>query len=141
MNDLITKEQVFSHPILKVWNAITKAEEISSWFIKADFKAKQGYQYTFTSNEDGCTQIKGEVKQADPYTLIYTWVVAGTNVETTVSWKLSETENGTHLLLEHSGISNYSGDTAVQMFNSFSGGWVNCVEQLSAYLKETVHAG
>lgn len=142
MKDLITKEEVLPHPIEKVWNAISIAEEISTWFIKADFKAQKGYQYTFTaSEENGCTQITGEVKKADPYTLIYTWIVAETNVETTVRWVLEETHEGTQLLLEHSGISGYAGDTAVQMFNSFDGGWTNCVNQLAGYLKEQVHAG
>jgi len=141
MKDQITKEQLLPHPINKVWNAITLGEEISTWFIKADFKAKKGYRYTFTSEENGCTQITGEVKQADPYTLVYTWIVSETNVETTVTWSLKEIEGGTQLYLEHSGISKYGGETAVQMFDSFSGGWTNCVNGLANYLKEQVHAG
>ncbi len=142
MKDQITKEHLFPHPISKVWNAISNAKELSTWFIKADFKAEKGYQYTFTaSEENGCTQITGEVKQADPYTLVYTWIVAKTNVETTVTWKLQETDAGTQLYLEHSGISGYGGETAIEMFNSFSGGWTNCVDQLESYLKEQVYAG
>lgn len=143
MKSIITKEVQFSHSIDKVWNAITKAEEISTWFIKADFKAEPGYQYTFTSppNEKGCTVISGEVKQSSPYTLIYTWVVGDTNVETTVKWELESTESGTKLYLEHSGISNYAGDTAIAMFESFNGGWDNCIEGLTSYLKDLVNAG
>lgn len=143
MKDIISKETVFNHPIDTVWNAITKAEEISTWFIKADFKAEAGYHYTFTSepNEKGCTVISGEVKQSTPYTLIYTWVVADTTTETTVKWELEATENGTKLSLEHSGISNYGGETAVAMFESFNGGWDNCINGLTAYLKDLVNAG
>ena len=142
MKDVITKEAVFNHPIDKVWNAITKAEEISTWFIKADFKAEKGYQYTFTaSEENGCVPINGEVKQVDPYTLIYSWIVADTNVETIVKWELESIENGTKLILEHSGISNYAGETAVTMFNSFNGGWDNCMNELANYLKALVNAG
>jgi uncharacterized protein YndB with AHSA1/START domain len=141
MKDQIIKEQFFPHPISKVWSAITLAEEISTWFIKADFKAEKGYKYTFSSTGEDCTQITGVVKQADPYTLVYTWVVAGTNVETTVKWSLKEANEGTQLYLEHSGIAAYGGDTAVKMFDSFSGGWTHCVNDLSAYLKSQVHAG
>ncbi|MBQ4819384.1 SRPBCC domain-containing protein [Aquimarina sp. MMG016] len=142
MKDVITKEHVFKHSIDKVWNAITKQEEISTWFIPADFKAQPGYQYTFTApKEQNCTQIKGEVKKADPYTLVYTWVVADTDTETTVTWELEETKEGTKLYLEHSGISNYPGETAVNMFNSFNGGWDNCISELSQYLTLEVHAG
>ena len=143
MKDIITKEILFNHSIDKVWSAITEAKEISSWFIKADFKAEAGYQYTFTSppNEKGCTVISGEVKNSNPYVLVYTWVVGDTNVETTVKWELESTGNGTKLYLEHSGISNYGGDTAEAMFKSFNGGWDNCIEDLTSYLKHLVNAG
>lgn len=143
MNDVIKKEVVFNHTIDQVWNAITRAEEISAWFIPADFKAEPGYQYTFTSppNEKGCTVISGEVKKANPYTLIYTWIVADTKVETTVKWELEATNIGTKLSLKHSNISNYEGETAVAMFESFNGGWNNCISGLTSYLKETVNAG
>lgn len=142
MNDLITKEHIFKQPINKVWDAISKGEELSAWFIKADFKAEPGYAYTFTaSEEENCTEITGVVKEASPYTLVYTWVVAETTTETTVKWTLEKMENGTKLYLEHSGIAGYPGDTAVKMFNSFSKGWENCISELSQYLMQEVHAG
>ncbi len=142
MKDVITKERVFNQPIEKVWNAISVGEEISAWFIKADFKAEKGYRYTFTaSEENGCVNITGEIKKSDPYTLSYTWIVDGTTAETTVTWKLEPVDSGTKLLLEHSGISNYEGDTAIKMFESFSGGWINCMDLLDNYVNTTVHAG
>jgi uncharacterized protein YndB with AHSA1/START domain len=137
MKDSIIKEKVFSHPIDKVWGAISKAEEISTWFVQADFKAKKGYQYTFHSepNEKGCTTISGTVKEANLYVFVYTWIVANTEVETTVTWKLESVREGTKLHVEHSGISNYFGDTAIEMFESFNGGWDGCINQLTDYLK------
>ncbi|MEX0315593.1 MAG: SRPBCC domain-containing protein [Allomuricauda sp.] len=142
MKDVIIKEHVFAHPIQKVWNAISVAEEISTWFIKADFKAEKGYRYTFTSSEEhGCTNITGEVRSAQPYTLIYTWVVENTTIETVVKWDLEETETGTKLYLEHSGISNYPGDSAITYFNNYSGGWDNCITELTSFLNQEVHAG
>ncbi|MEZ4810920.1 MAG: SRPBCC domain-containing protein [Allomuricauda sp.] len=142
MKDVITKEHVFPHPIEKVWNAISKEEEISTWFIKADFKAQKGYRYTFTASEEhGCTQITGEVKSANPYTLIYTWIVQNTNTETTVKWDLKETSEGTKLHLEHSGISKYPGDSAVSFFTNFEQGWGHCIDELVSFLSRKVHAG
>ncbi len=135
MNDVITKEQIINHPVDKVWNAISKAEEISTWFIKADFEAKAGMPYTFTASEEqGCMTITGEVKEASPYTLVYTWIVENTNVETTVKWVLEAEGEGTKLFLEHSGIANFPGESAIKMFESFSGGWEQCVNQLKDYL-------
>jgi len=141
MNDVIKKEVVFSHPIDKVWNAISKAEEISTWFLDADFKAEKGYQYTFKSKSEECEPIIGEVKEANPYRLVYTWIVTGTKAETTVTWELTSTQNGTKLNLEHSDILNYEGETAIAMFENFNGGWDNCISGLIAYLKETINAG
>lgn len=136
MNDKIVKEHHFGHSIDKVWNAITKEEEISTWFIQADFKAEPGYKYTFKhEDEDHCTTINGEVLKANPVTeLVYTWVVEGTETITTVSWRLEARENGTFLILEHSGISQYPGETAVAMFNSFNGGWDACIADLDKHL-------
>lgn len=141
MKDKITKEKVFKHPIDKVWNAITKANEISTWFLDADFKAEVGYQYTFNSKGEDCSQIQGEVKSASPYVLIYTWIVKDTPGETTVTWKLETVPEGTKLYLEHSGITNYTGETAVAMFESFDGGWDNCINGLFNYLRQEVDAG
>ncbi|WP_190808694.1 SRPBCC domain-containing protein [Flagellimonas sp. S3867] len=142
MKDVITKEHVFDHPIQKVWEAISIAEEISTWFIKADFKAEEGYQYTFTASEEhGCLNITGEVKSAQPYTLIYTWVVENTTTETVVTWNLKETETGTKLYLEHSGISSYPGESAVKYFNDYNGGWNDCINSLTSFLSKEVHAG
>ena len=135
MKDVIRKEQEFDFPMQEVWNAISKAEEISAWFIQADFKADPGFQYTFT-HED--TKIRGTVLEASPYhTLIYTWIVGDTGVETTVKWHLQEKGGKTHLELEHSGIAGYpTAELATNMFNSFQTGWTSCVENLMKYLKK-----
>jgi uncharacterized protein YndB with AHSA1/START domain len=82
MKDIIRKEHQYQAQISDVWNAITIAEEISDWFIKADFKAEVGYSYTFTHES---TVISGKVLEVDPvYNLVYTWDVEGTGVATTV---------------------------------------------------------
>jgi uncharacterized protein YndB with AHSA1/START domain len=134
MNDLIKKTYQFNHPIAMVWKAISVAEEISAWFIQADFKAEVGYRYIFTHQQ---TRITGEVLSVNPVTeLAYTWVVEGTEVITTVRWKLEENNEGTLLTLAHSGISNYPGQSAVVMFNNFRGGWDSCVNNLEKYLSE-----
>jgi len=141
MNNTITKEKIFNHSIDHVWNAITNAEEISTWFLKADFKAEVGYKFTFNASGEDCSPIVGEVKSVHPYTLVYTWIVKDTPATTTVTWRLETVTNGTKLYLEHSGIENYAGDTAIAMFESFNGGWDNCINGLVDYLKQTVNAG
>ncbi|OIQ20123.1 MAG: hypothetical protein BM557_05480 [Flavobacterium sp. MedPE-SWcel] len=136
MNDTISKEIILKKEIESVWNAITKQEELSTWFIKADFKAEEGYNYKFTSLNGDCDDvIRGVVKKATPYTLVYTWIIEGfENVETLVEWNLESISEGTRLTVKHSGISKYQGENAAKMFENFSGGWDNCVLELSKYL-------
>ena len=125
MKDVITKEHVFAHPIDKVWNAISLAEEISTWFIKADFKAEKGYNYTFTSSEEhGCLNITGECKECFSLHLDLYLDCREHHYRNCckMGFKGNQSE-GTKLFLEHSGISNYPGDSAITYFNNYNGGW------------------
>jgi len=134
LQDTIIKQHVYHHSIHDVWKAISSANQISKWFIQADFEAVVGYAYTFTHEQ---TTITGRVLKANPvHELEYTWIVQGTEVETTVSWHLEESEAGTLLTLTHSGISRYPGETAMVMFENFRGGWVSCLSNLMKYLEE-----
>ncbi len=140
MTDQLIKEKVFQHSIDRVWKAITQAEEISRWFIHADFKAEPGYAYTFTATEEhGGTQIKGKVIEANPYTLKYTWRVGDTPIETTVTWTLEkQDENKTKLTLVHAGIAQFPGESAMEMLGHFDKGWDACLSVLPNYLNSEV---
>ncbi len=139
MKDSLRKEHFYTHSIDRVWKAITDQNEIAEWFLKADFKPTIGYQYTLT-HED--TTISGKILEASPVNkLVYTWIVSGTgDVETTVSWQLTEADGGTKLVIEHTGISNYPDEKlATTMFNSYSGGWDGCITNLEKYLNKVAH--
>lgn len=58
----------------------------------------------------------------------------GAGIITTVSWKLEKNEAGTFLVLEHTGINIFPGESAVAMFKSFSGRWDNCINGLEKHL-------
>ena len=135
MEKIIRKEQFYDHPIDSVWKAISEQDQISTWFILADFNAEVGYHYTFTHEN---TQIIGEVLEVNPvYELAYSWTVKGTSAETVVKWSLKEEGAGTLLILEHSGIEKYGEEAVItQMFESFDKGWDNCISELEDYLKK-----
>lgn len=145
MNDVIKKEQFYPQPINDVWAAISEQDKISQWFIKCRFKAEPGFKYALLGEENDEVKVSGEVLKAKPvHELVYSWIVAGTEVETTVTWKLAEKDGGTLLTLEHSGISNYPDEeTAVTMMGHFSVGWDKCYEHLGKFLEgeqvETAH--
>lgn len=145
MNDSIKKEYHYNHPISDVWSAITEQEKISKWFIKCDFKAEEGYRYSLMSESDNCEQVSGTVLKVNPvFELVYSWIVAGLDIETLVTWTLEEKDGGTLLTLVHSGISKYpTEETAVKMFESFNDGWDKCIDHLEQFLAgvhvETAH--
>ncbi|MEQ8520491.1 MAG: SRPBCC domain-containing protein [Cytophagales bacterium] len=136
MKDQIVKEKLFNHSIDKVWKAITEAEQISKWFIHADFKAEAGYQYTLTATEEhGSTKVKGRVLEANPYTLKYTWGSGESAIETIVTWTLKQEGSQTKLILVHSGISKH-GEAAEEVMGHFDMGWDACLSVLPNYLKD-----
>ena len=136
MEARIELKRVYRHPIGAVWSAISEATQISEWFIKADFVAQIGYEYTFTHES---TTITGTVLDVQPpRILVYTWVLGG--VSTKVHWRLEETAEGTLLTLVHDGIEAY-GDSAATWFANFRHGWQSCAEELETYLSKTVVDG
>ena len=139
MKDRIEKSHTYPHSIDRVWAAITDQEQIAAWFIEADFKPEVGYAYTFKHDK---TVISGKVLEVNPVTkLVYTWIISGTGgIETTVSWQLAAVPDGTHLVIQHTGISNYPEEgLATTMFDNYSNGWDHCITELKKYLKEVTH--
>ncbi len=141
MKDAIIKEQIFNGPIDTVWQAITVAEEMSIWLEPTNFKAIKGFRYVINAKANDCPPIVGEVIEADPYTLVYSWIIEANPVRTLVKWVLEEVEGGTKVYLEHSGIANYSGEDAIAMFESFSGGWEKCFNGITKHLQIETNAG
>ena len=134
MSKKVEKQHFYKSPISEVWEAISDQDQISAWFIQADFKAEIGYEYTF-KHED--TTVTGKVLESDPVTnLVYTWIVGGTEVETEVRWTLEEKDGGTLLTIRHTGFENYSEETAVSMFSSTQKGWDAVIKELTTFLSE-----
>jgi len=122
----------YAHSPEKVWDSISDGKAISDWFIKADFKAEMGYQYTFT-HED--TIINGEVKEVNrPKKLAYTWIIKGVGIETLVEWILEEKDGGTELTIVHSGFDKYSDEKRESVFSAHSGGWEHQLSSLAKFL-------
>ena len=141
MNNVISKEQMFNSPIDVVWKAISTAEEMSIWLEPTNFKAVKGFKYVIKAKANDCPPIVGEVLEANPYTLVYSWIIEANPIETIVKWVLEEVEGGTKIYLEHSGIAGYTGEDAIAMFNSFSGGWERCFNGILKHLQAEINAG
>jgi uncharacterized protein YndB with AHSA1/START domain len=111
----VVVEKEFPYPPEKVWRALTESSLIEQWLMKNDFEPVAGRSFNLRlepmPNWDGV--IDCEVLAIEPCkTLSYTWDALG--LESVVTFKLTPTDAGTHLRMEHSGFrtdqeANYRG--------------------------------
>ena len=135
VENTIEKTQWFPHSIDKVWAAITKNEHVSKWLAPTNFKGEKGTHYELHSPKEDCNVVSGVVKEATPYTLIYSWTALNhKDVETQVRWDLTEENNGTKVNMKHTGILKYEKKAGEEMFTSFSNGWKRCFIQIEEVL-------
>ena len=104
--DAITFEFDLAHSPKKVWRALTDPELLAEWLLPViDLKLEPGAPFTFKTQPypgwDGTVDCR--VLEIDaPKTLSYSWVVGGM-LDTVVTFTLTPTASGTHLLLVQSG--------------------------------------
>ena len=94
------------HSPEKVWRALTDPVLLAEWLLPVvDFKLEPGAAFRFKTQPypgwDGTVDCR--VLEIDaPKTLSYSWVVGGM-LDTVVTFTLTPTASGTHLLLVQSG--------------------------------------
>ena len=120
-------ERKLSHPLGKVWRALTQGALMEDWLMKNDFQAVVGHRFKFRSEPhppwDGI--IDGEVLAVEPNErLSYSWSTLG--LESVVTFTLTPVEGGVLLRMEQSGFrpdqeQNYRGATY---------GWKNFLDRL-----------
>ena len=131
MKKSIKVEKDYRHPIGRVWDAITKPEALSSWFVPGSFKAEVGFEYLF---ENEFTKVEGKVLQVEPPSLlVYSWIKNDTGIETEVHWKLESMDEGTKLVIEHFGIEKYE-RSAPALLQSNVEGWNYVIMAIENYL-------
>ncbi|MDR3681013.1 MAG: SRPBCC domain-containing protein [Flavipsychrobacter sp.] len=117
----------YPYPAAMVWQCLTEGDLIAEWLMKNDFKPVVGHKFTFTAKPvpgwNGT--VFCEVVEIIPLQKIsFTWrggPEAGViTMDTKVTWTLNEKENGTELILEHTGFSGLK-----NFFTSFilENGW------------------
>lgn len=89
MLDSIRIERRYSHPIDKVWRALTDPTLVSQWLMPTDLRAEEGHSFTFTTQPrpgfDGVVHCR-MVTVNRPSRLVYTWVGGG--IDTVVRFDL-----------------------------------------------------
>lgn len=86
-------------PAGRIWRALTQPHLIAEWLLKSDFAPVIGHEFKFTQDWGA---IACRVTEVEPErTLAYTWAAFG--LESTVTWTLTPTGQGTRLRVEQVG--------------------------------------
>jgi uncharacterized protein YndB with AHSA1/START domain len=116
----------FEQTPVQVWDCLTNPEILNQWFMKNDFKAVVGHQFTFIDKPkvafgwDGI--VYSEVLEVIPQQkLVYTWRAGCepgvVTMGTLLIWTLKPKKDGTLLQLEHrrsKGLKNYMSSLMIE---------------------------
>lgn len=138
--DPIVVEQTFIVSIAMVWNAITDKDQMRQWFFEAitDFEPEPGFetQFNVRYEERDFPHIWRVIEVVPEKRIAYGWRYGGSPGDSTVVWELSETPNGTKLVLTHTGHETFPQDDPAFSRESGQAGWDYIIrESLKAFLE------
>lgn len=130
----------FPHPPEVVWEYLTKAELIKQWLMENDFQPIIGFDFQFRTKPlpqfdfDGIAYCK--VLEITPYKkLSYSWKggpgEGKITLDSIVVWKLSPKDNGTELILDHSGFREMENFT---IFSAMNDGWLKNMHKIAGLI-------
>lgn len=136
----IVVEQTYNAPIAVVWKAITDKDQMRQWFFEpmTEFEPEVGFETEFDVEFEGqifphqwkVTEVVAETR------IVYDWRYGGYPGDSSVTWELSETPDGTTLTLTHKGRETFPQDNPVFSRESGEAGWGYIVhESLKAFLE------
>jgi uncharacterized protein YndB with AHSA1/START domain len=147
--DSILSEIEIAAPAERVFQALTRGDELSRWFTSPECPAKfwkmdarlgGRYHYatekgTVVVNNVSEFECSGEILEYDPpRLLVYTWVAnwhEDKSRRTVVRWELTPTKTGTHVKVTHSGLAQ---ETIAR--KDYSGGWPGVLEMLKKFAEK-----
>lgn len=135
-------ERLFDAPVSRVWDALTKNEQMKKWYFDlADFQPVVGFEFSFTGKTKEGTEYLHLCKVTDVVTgkkLAYSWRYDGYPGNSVVSIELSEEGAKTKLRLTHSGLETFASGGPDFAKENFAIGWTAILDQsLKGFLEET----
>jgi uncharacterized protein YndB with AHSA1/START domain len=141
MPDNIKHQLFFPHHPQEVWEYLTRADLMELWLMPNNFKPVRGHDFQFRIKPmpqldfDGIVYCK--VLEVVPYQLLsYSWKAGPgegkIDLDSIVVWKLMPKDNGTELLLEHTGFGGYGN---FGMFSAMNEGWFKNMQKIAELLK------
>jgi uncharacterized protein YndB with AHSA1/START domain len=129
MKKMIKYNWFFEQSPESVWKYLTTSELMAQWLMKNDFELMLGRKFMFKANPHPDLDFDGkvycEILEIDPAKkLVYSWKSGdglGTmNVDSIVTWILIPKNEGTELILEHSGLDELKN---TMLFQAMNKGW------------------
>ena len=135
MKRTIKHRLFYQHSPSEVWEYLTNSELMAQWLMPNNFLPKLGHDFTFNIKPipsfdfDGIIYCK--VLELSPYEkLAYSWKGGpgdgSTNLDSVVTWTLLEKDNGTELLIEHSGLMEN-----INIYNAMNEGWISNMKKMN----------
>lgn len=148
LQDTITRTVTYSHPIERVWDAITAPENLAQWM------CTRVEPYTLTPGEllrmswnDEHFQDARIVTIDPPHVFAWEWRPGGgfdptrplddQGPLTLVTFTLESVGTGTRVTLLESGFSALSEDRHIQSLADNNGGWDSCFANLTRFIEST----
>jgi len=143
MNRTIKHRLFYSHPPEVVWEYLTNSELLVQWLMPNDFQPMVGHDFTFKTKPipqfefDGLIYCK--VLEIIPLKkLSYSWKGGPgngkINLDSVVTWNLVPKENGTEVLLEHSGLMEN-----INIYNAMNDGWFKNMNKIIELINARAH--
>ena len=126
-------DEIYAHPVEKVWRALTDGAALARWLMENDLDLGKDRRFRMWCDDDqGQTHtILCEVLVMEaPHRMVWSWVLESRQAEgvTTVAFALEPVVDGTRLTIRH------TGDRDPQTIDAFKGGWPEKLRQLGAVL-------
>jgi uncharacterized protein YndB with AHSA1/START domain len=140
--DTIVQEIVIKRPAEKIFEALTKPEELVSWWrvegkfqtthMESDLRPGGKWRMRLIGGHGTEMVVSGEYRKIErPHLLVFTWIRETEDAtETLVRWDLAEKDGVTTVRVTHSGLTTES-------LRKRNDGWPMILGLLQAYMEKT----
>jgi uncharacterized protein YndB with AHSA1/START domain len=136
--DRIERTLDLAHPPDKVWNALTTAEGLGTWFgneATIDLQPGGSARLAWTSGYSAELRVE---RVDEPTTFAFSWEIFGLPEgdprRTYVEFTLEPVDTGTRLHVVESGFAQLPDDAYRQLYDDHSNGWTSELGELVDYL-------
>ena len=100
----IVLTRTYSHPVERVWHALTDSAALAEWLMENDFEPRVGHTFQFRTDPgpgfDGIVNCE-VLELVERERLVISW--RGGPLDTRVTYSVTEVPEGTRLRVEHEG--------------------------------------